>query len=418
MPSVEIFAVGTELLLGQLVDTNTAHIAAALAAAGVDVYATHAVGDNRARIAAAIRGALQRADGVISSGGLGPTVDDLTKEAVCDALGVGTEWNEAAYRNIEAIFARSGRRMRENNNKQAEVPSGSLVLLNDNGSAPGFIAVRDDGKFVTCMPGVPHEMKPMLARQVLPWLREHFELREAVHTRVLHTVNIAESEIDHRIDALFRTLENPKIAVLAHDFRCDVKIMVKARSADEAAQLIAPVEREIAGRLAGHVFGADAQSLPGAIHTLLQQRGRTLAVAESCTGGSLCAALTSVAGSSKSFMGGVIAYDNAVKRNALGVAGETLQRAGAVSEETSLEMAQGVRARLTADVGLSTTGIAGPAGGTPEKPVGLLWIGIADERAAHAVKLQLPGDRAAIQARGTTAALGLLWKTLVGKELM
>lgn len=416
MPSIEIVAVGTELLLGQLADTNTAHIAGALAGAGVDVYGTHAVGDNRERIAAAIRGALDRADGVITTGGLGPTIDDLTKEAVCDALGIDTEFNEAAFRNIQEIFARSGREMRENNRKQAEVPRGAIVLLNENGSAPGFIALRDDGKFVASMPGVPSEMKPMLAVQLLPWLRERFSLSEAIHTRLLHTINIAESEIDHRIEDLFRTLENPKIAVLAHDFRCDVKIMAKASSDEEARAKIAPVEHEIAKRLAGHIYGVDDQTLPGAIHVILQQNRKTLAVAESLTGGAVCAALTTVPGSSKSFMGGVVAYDNAVKTGLLGVAGETLRRVGAVSEETAIEMAQGVRNHLSADIGISTTGVAGPTGGSPEKPIGLVWIGIASQHTAHAAKLQLRGDRLSIQRRATTLALGLLWRALVRSE--
>ncbi len=416
MASVEILAIGTELLLGQLLDTNTAHIAAAMAENGVDVYATHALGDNRARIAQGIRAALDRADGVITSGGLGPTVDDLTTEAVCDVMGVDTQWSQAAFENIEAIFARSGRRMRDNNRKQAQVPRGCVVLLNDNGSAPGFIAVRADAKFVASLPGVPHEMKPMLARQVLPWLRERFDLQQTVRTRVLHTIDLAESEVDHRIDDLFRTLDNPKIAVLAHDFRCDVKIMAKAASAEGAEQLIVPVETEIARRLRGHVFGADDRTLPESIHALLQRVGLTLAAAESCTGGSVCAALTSVAGSSKSFKGGVVAYDNAVKRDMLDVSAQMLQRAGAVSEETALAMAQGIRARLNADVGLSTTGIAGPDGGSTEKPVGLVWIGLADSASTLAVRLQLPGGRTAVQARATASALAMLWKRLSAWE--
>lgn len=412
MPSVEILAIGTELLLGQLTDTNTAHIASALAAAGVDVYATHAVGDNRERITAAIRAALDRADGVVSSGGLGPTVDDLTKEAVCDALGVGTEVHEPSLRAMEAIFAKTGREMRENNRKQAEVPRGSFVMANAMGTAPGFIAVREDGKFVACMPGVPHEMKPMLAQELIPCLRERFKVHDAIYTRILHTIDIAESEIDHRIGDLFRTLENPKIAVLAHDFRCDVKIMAKADSEAHAMELIAPVEEDIATRLSGHVFGLDDQTLPGAIHALLQRDGRTVSVAESCTGGAIAAELTTVPGSSRSFTGGVVAYDNSVKTRILGVSETTLQSAGAVSEQAALEMARGVRARLGTSLGISTTGIAGPDGGTPEKPVGLVWMALADAEGARAKRFHFYGDRKQIQARARVAALIMLWKAL------
>ena len=412
MPSVEILSVGTEILLGQLVDTNSTYIARSLADAGADVYATHAVGDNRERIAQAMRGALERADGLITSGGLGPTIDDLTKEAACDALGCDTELHEPSLRFMEDLFARLGRVMHENNRKQAELPRGSIVMANANGTAPGFIAVRADGKFIASMPGVPREMKPMLQGDLIPWLRERFHLTQAIHTRVLHTIHIAESEIDHRIDDLFRTLENPKIAVLAHDYRCDVKIMAKAASAQEAERLIAPVEEDLRARLSGHIYASDEMTLPGAIHAILQREKLTLAAAESCTGGAISSELTSVAGSSQSYMGGIVAYDNRVKVAQLGVRDETLRTYGAVSEETALEMARGVRTHLGADVGIATTGIAGPAGGSAEKPVGLVWLAIACNEMERAIRLDLVGDRAAIQRRATVAALGFLWRSL------
>jgi nicotinamide-nucleotide amidase len=412
MPSVEILAVGTELLLGQLADTNTAHIARALADAGVDVFGMHAVGDNRERIAGAIRRSLERADGVVTSGGLGPTIDDLTKEAVCDALGLGTELHEPSLRSMEAVFAKSGREMRENNRKQAEVPRGSYVMANANGTAPGFVAFRDDGKFVASMPGVPHEMRAMLSEELVPLLRDRFHLHAAIYTRVLHTAGVAESEIDHRIGDLFRSLENPKIAVLAHGYRCDVKIMAKADSESRAVEMIEPVEREMRKRLDGFVYGAGDATLPSAIHALLQRRAQTVAVAESCTGGGIAADLTSVPGSSRSFMGGVVAYDNAIKVKLLGVRDTTLANAGAVSEQTAIEMAQGVRARLGTDIGISTTGIAGPDGGSEEKPVGLVWTAISTPQATQAFKTQFRGDRAQIQARARVNALTLLWRAL------
>jgi nicotinamide-nucleotide amidase len=320
--------------------------------------------------------------------------------------------DEPSLRDIEDTFAKLGRVMRENNRKQAYLPRGARVLYNENGTAPGFIAFRADGKFIASMPGVPREMKPMLRERVLPWLREHFEVHEAVHTRVLHTVNIAESEIDHRIDDLFRTMANPKIAVLAHGRLCDVKIMAKAESEQRARELIAPVEGQILHRLNGHVYGVDDQTLSGAVHVLLQQSCRTVAVAESCTGGSIAAQLTSVPGSSKSFVGGIVAYGNRVKMDVLGVQEATLDRVGAVSEETAIEMAEGVRTRLHADVGVATTGVAGPSGGTPEKPVGLVWLAIAHAGERRAVRMDFPGDRAAIQERATVAALALLWREL------
>ncbi len=413
MASVEVIAVGTELLLGQLQDTNTAFVARHLADAGIDVYGMHAVGDNRARIAEAIRASLARADGVVTTGGLGPTVDDLTKEAVCDALELDTELNLPALEQMRAFFAAIGREMRENNVKQAELPRGSRVLTNPHGTAPGFVAFGRDGKFVACMPGVPREMKPMLEGLLIPFLRERYAVREAIYTRVIHTINLGESEIDHRIADLFRSQENPKIAVLAHEGQCDVKIMAKAPSREDAAVAIAPLEAEIAARLSGHVYGIDATTVEEAIHAMLRARGWHAASAESCTGGRIAAALTRTPGASQTYLGGIVAYDNAVKTQQLGVLKRTLASFGAVSEETALEMAAGALGRLGADIAVATTGVAGPDGGSPQKPVGLVWFALAEAGGrAKAWKFDFRGDREAIQRRATTMALGSMWKFL------
>lgn len=412
-PSVELLAVGTELLLGQLVDTNTSYVAQRLAEFGVDVRATHAIGDNRERIAAALRAALSRCDGVITTGGLGPTIDDLTKEAVCDALGLDTEVYQPALDQMRRFFAAIGREMRPNNEKQAELPRGSLPLDNPHGTAPGFVAFDGDGKFVACMPGVPREMKPMLTERLIPFLRDRFGLQAAIYTRVLHTVGIGESEIDHRIDDLFRGGENPKIAVLAHEYRADVKIMAKADAPGEADAMIAPIERELRARLDGYIYGSDQQSLESVIVAELTAQARSLALAESCTGGRVAAAITSVPGASAAFLGGVVAYDNAVKVEQLGVDPELVRQFGAVSEEVAVAMAAGARARLGADLALAVTGIAGPDGGTPEKPVGLVFLALDDARGtSRAWKILLRGTRDAIQSRATTVALGTIWKHL------
>jgi nicotinamide-nucleotide amidase len=411
VPSVELIAVGTELLLGQLVDTNTAFVAQRLAECGVDVRATHAIGDNRERIAAAVRAALARGDGVVTTGGLGPTVDDLTKEAVCDALELDTELYVPALEQMKRFFAAIGREMRPNNEKQAELPRGSLPLDNPHGTAPGFVAFAADGKFVACMPGVPREMKPMLTERLIPHLRERFGVHAAIYTRVLHTVGIGESEIDHRIDDLFRAGENPKIAVLAHEFRADVKIMAKADTEQAAQAMIEPLEREIEQRLAGYIYGVDAQTLESVILRRLAERERTLGLAESCTGGRIAAALTGVPGASKAFLGAIVAYDNAVKVRELGVDPALIERHGAVSEEVAAAMAAGARVRLRCDVALAITGVAGPDGGTPEKPVGLVWLALdAENGTARAWRFNLRGTRDAIQSRATTLALGAIWK--------
>ena len=410
MPSVEIVAVGTELLLGQLVDTNTAFIAAQMAESGIDVYATHAVGDNRQRIAARIRASLAETDGVITSGGLGPTVDDLTKEAVCDALGIEPEINEAALRFIEERFAFMGRVMRENNRKQALLPRGALVLENPHGTAPGFVAVREDGKFVASMPGVPGEMQPMLAERLLPWLRERLQVTSAITTRVLKTIGMAESEIDHRIGDLFSSLENPKIGVLAHGGRCDVKLMAKASSAAQAAALIAPVEAQVRERLGPVVFGADDDTLESVVAHELIARGETVALAESCTGGLVAATLAGVPGVSQALLGGVVAYDNSVKISLLNVPAAILDAHGAVSAEVAAAMATGARERFGATVAVSVTGIAGPGGGTKGKPAGLVWFGVADQAGVYTQKAQFPGSRERVRQGATLAALALLWK--------
>jgi nicotinamide-nucleotide amidase len=415
MPKCEIIAVGTELLLGQLTDTNTPRIARALATNGVDVYGTHAVGDNRARITAAISDALKRADGVITCGGLGPTIDDVTREAICDALGLDVELNEDVLHAIERIFSRTGRQMRENNRKQALLPRGCKMLPNPNGTAAGFIAFAVDGKFVAAMPGVPHEMISMLDERLIPWLRDRFSLKSRITTRILHTIGIAESEIDHRIADLFASQENPKIAVLAHGFRCDVKLMAKAEDEAAGRALIAPLEKTIVSRLDGYIFGEDEETIEQVLIKRLIADGRTLAVAESCTGGRVCARLTSVAGASQTFLGGVVSYDNSVKANELDVPQELLAQFGAVSGEVVTAMAEGVRKRLGADVGLATTGIAGPDGGTPEKPVGLVWLAIADSNRVETLQVQLHGSREIVQLRATIAALGLLWKTFYAR---
>jgi nicotinamide-nucleotide amidase len=416
--AVEIVAVGTELLLGQLHDTNTLFIAQHCADAGIDVLGTHTIGDNRTRIANVLRAALERVDGVITTGGLGPTVDDLTKEAVCDALGLDTVLDERSLQQMQEFFAKIGREMRENNRKQAEVPRGSFVLENPRGTAPGFVAFAPSGKFIASMPGVPREMKPMLADLLIPFLRQRYDLRNAIFTRVLHTINMGESEVDHRIADLFRAGENPKIAVLAHEGLCDIKIMAKTTSREEAKAMIAPLEAEIEDRLRGFIFGVDHESIESAIAGALRARNATIAAAESCTGGRIASALTRLPGSSETFLGGIVAYDNSVKVETLGVSEETLARYGAVSEQTAREMAVGVRNGLGTTIGISTTGIAGPTGGSEDKPVGLVWFGMADGERTQVRSYRFSGDRDAVQRRATVMALGLLWRelTMVANE--
>jgi nicotinamide-nucleotide amidase len=412
--SAEIITIGTELLLGQLVDTNTAVIAVALAEAGVDVFRETSVGDNEARIAQAIREALERADAVVLAGGLGPTVDDLTREAVAAAAGRPLELDQAVVDDLRAFFTSVGRRMSPNNARQAMFPRGAIVLENPKGTAPGF-ALEIGEKIVVVMPGPPREMEPMLRDHVVPMLSRKYGLRSVIATRVLRTVGISESEVDARIADLFRAGVNPSIAVLAHLGQVDVKLTAKAQTREAAHALIDQLEPEVRRHLGEHIFSDDGASLPEALGAALRRRGWSIATAESCTGGLLGAMITSVAGSSDYYRGGAVSYSNEAKSQLLGVAVDTIERHGAVSEEVAAAMAVGAQRALGSTIALSITGVAGPGGGTPEKPVGLVFIGFAGIGGSVEVqRAQIPGDREAVRHRAALRALMFAWKIARG----
>lgn len=421
MPSIEIVTIGTEILLGQLIDTNSTHIARTLADGGIDVFAKHSVGDNTARLAAMLEGALERADGVITTGGLGPTVDDLTKDAVATAVGTTLALHEPSVAAIEDRLAAFGRKgpLAENNKRQAILPVGGVVMTNAHGTAPGFIALRADGKFVACMPGVPSEMRAMLADSLVPWLRARFGVRDAIFTRTLHTIGIPESEVDSRIESLFRDLVNPKIAVLAHTAQVDVKIMAKAADRASADALIAPIEADLRARIGAGIYGVDEETLAHAIVDRIAARGETLGCAESITGGAIAEAIVRVPGASRCFLGGIVAYDNAVKEALLDVPHAALAAHGAVSAEVAEAMARGACERLGTTFALATTGIAGPTGATENKPVGLVYIALAERGGPVDVRrITLPGSRDEVRRRALMFALNMLWRRLEGDQMM
>jgi nicotinamide-nucleotide amidase len=412
MASAEIVTIGTEMLLGQLVDTNTAVIARALAEIGVDVRRETSVGDNEASIAAVISDAIGRADVVVCAGGLGPTVDDMTRGAVAAALGLPLVLDAESIRHLQAMFARLNRKMTENNVAQAYFPEGAEPLPNPHGSAPGFV-VEKSGHAVLALPGPPRELLPMLQDHAIPWIERRFAPNAVLVTRVLRTAGIGESDLDSRITDLFREQKNPSIAVLAHPGLVDVKITAKAATRDEAASLIGELEPIVRERLGDCVYAVDGGTLESVAGEMLLLHGWTLAVGESCTGGSLAAAIASIPGASSYFRGGVVAYDNEAKRRLLDVAPDLIERFGAVSEEVAGAMALGARAALHADVGVSVTGVAGPDGGTPEKPVGLVFIALTLPDGSMTIRrLDWPGSRDAIQRRAVVAALSMLWRAL------
>ena len=412
MASAEIITIGTEMLLGQLVDTNTAVIARALAEIGMDVRRETSVGDNEASIAAAVAEAIGRADVVVCAGGLGPTVDDMTRGAVAAALELPLVLDPESSRHLEAMFARLKRPMAENNRIQAYFPQGAEPLPNPHGSAPGFVVERD-GRAVLALPGPPRELQPMLHDHAVPWIERRFAPNAVLVTRVLHTAGVGESDLDACIADLFRAQRNPSIAMLAHPGLVDVKVTAKAATRDAALAMIGELEPQIRARVGDCVYGVDDETLASVAGGLLRRHGMTLAIGESCTGGALAAAITSVPGASAYFRGGVVAYANEAKCRLLDVAPDLIERFGAVSEEVAGAMAVGAQAALHADIGISVTGVAGPDGGTPEKPVGLVFIGLAlADGAVSTRRLDWPGSRDAIQRRAVVAALAALWRAL------
>jgi nicotinamide-nucleotide amidase len=412
MATAEIITVGTELLLGQLVDTNTATIAAALAEIGIDVYRETSVGDNQSRITQAVSEALSRTDVVICAGGLGPTVDDVTREGIAAATGTDLMLDQEVAEDLRAFFASFGRKMAPNNARQAMFPRDARILENPKGTAPGFaLDVRD--KLIVAMPGPPREMQPMLKEHVLPLLAERFGVESTIVTRVLRTTGVSESEIDARIEDLFRTGVNPTIAVLAHAGEVHVKITAKAATREAAGALIDQVEAEVRRRLGDCVFSSDGSSLPEVLGKELRARGWSMATAESCTGGLVGSMITTVAGASDYYRGGVIAYSNEAKNALLDVSPTLIELHGAVSEEVASAMALGARAALDADVAIAVTGIAGPTGATDEKPVGLIYVALAGvDGRLEARRLNVPGDRASVILRSSLAALMMAWRVV------
>ena len=411
----EIISIGTELLLGEVIDTNAAFIARRLAELGIDLYYKTTVGDNLGRIAAELRRAWERSEIIITTGGLGPTQDDLTREAVADLLGEELVLNRDELEKMRAFFARLGRTMTANNERQAMFPPSARPLSNAEGTAPG-LAVMKDGHYLFALPGVPAEMERMLTQEVLPILRRVAPGRP-LFSRVLRLVGIGESAMAEAVGDLIEAGRAPTVApYVTRRGETRLRLTVRAADAEEAARLFAPVEAEIRRRLGRHVFGADDETLEGVVGILLRSQGLTLATAESCTGGLIGHRLTNVPGSSGYYLGGVVAYDNRLKEQLLGVPREVLERQGAVSEETAVAMAQGVRRLLGADFGLAVTGIAGPTGGTPEKPVGLVYIALSAPDGTCCREFRFPGQRHAVRQGSANAALNLVRLFLMGKN--
>ncbi|MFN3649162.1 MAG: competence/damage-inducible protein A [Armatimonadota bacterium] len=410
----EIISVGTELLLGQITDTNAAYLGRTLAGLGIDLYYKSTVGDNEDRVLETLRRARSRSDLILTSGGLGPTEDDLTKECVASVFDEELVMHEPSLERLRAFFARRGTEMAPRNAKQALIYRSGRPLENPNGTAPGAF-LEKDGKIVISLPGPPNEMIPMVESQVVPLLTERLSgRRQYLVTHVFRFIGIGESSLEERIADMIRS-RNPTLAPLAHTGEVHLRVGAKAESPEAAEALIAPVEAELRRRVGQYLYGTDQTNLEAAVVSLLAERGLTVACAESCTGGMLGARLTSVPGSSAAFLGGVVAYSNPVKEQLLGVDPALLEAHGAVSAPVAQAMAAGVRERLGADLGVSITGVAGPTGGTPEKPVGLVYVGLATASGVEAMENHFIGIRDDVRQRSTQVALQMLRDAVVSK---
>lgn len=405
----EIIAVGTELLLGQIANTNAQIISRALQEIGIDVYFHTCVGDNRERLLDVLEAGFKRSDIIILTGGLGPTKDDLTKETVASYLKLPLKLDEHSLNQIKSYFAKRGRPYTENNYKQALVPEGALAIENKKGTAPGIL-LNKDGKTIIMLPGPPREMEPMLKDVVIPYLSKM--CNSTIFSRVMKFYGIGESALEEKLEDLISKQTNPTIAPLAKRGEVTIRLTAKAENRMAAEKIIKPVEEEITKRVGNFLYGFDDDTVEEMVARLLAKLNRTIAVAESCTGGLMAHKLTNIPGISKFFERGIVSYSNNSKEVLLKVKHDTIKKFGAVSEETAKEMAEGIRISAGTDIGVSITGIAGPDGGTPLKPVGLVYIGYSDSNKCCVEKHIFSGGRTDIKEQSVNSAFHLVRKML------
>jgi nicotinamide-nucleotide amidase len=406
----DVVAVGTELLLGQIVDTNSAWIGEHLALIGVDSHFQTKVGDNQARIVLALREALARSDAVVVCGGLGPTQDDITRDAIAEVMSVPLHRDAEMIETIRGFFGSRGREMADSNMRQADIPEGATFIPQTRGTAPGLICPVGH-KVVYAVPGVPHEMREMMERAVLPDLKSRSGEQAVILSRTLRTWGLAESTLAEMISARVDTQTNPTIAFLASGIE-GIKVRLTAKAPDESAarELLAAEEKEVRALLGDIVFGVDDETMEDAVATLLKAHGLTLGVAESLTGGLVGARLTEAEGATDFFRGSVVAYDSEVKFELLGV-----PEGPVVSEEAARAMAEGAAKALGADVGLGVTGVAGPAE-QEGKPVGTVFMAVTLDGDTQCVQVRLPGQRDQVRQFACISLLDFLRRRLLARE--
>lgn len=409
----ELVAVGSELLGPLRSETNTLWLTERLLDAGVEVTARATVADDLALLAASLRGALGRAEVVIVTGGLGPTADDLTREGAAAACDRSIRRDPAIVAALKERFARYGRVLSPTQEKQADVIDGASILQNPRGTAPGQW-LEQDGRLLVLLPGPPGEMKPMFEAEVLPRLRQRAGLGRVVRRRVLRIACVPEGEVDQAAAPVYSRFTNPRTTILGSPGQVELHLVSAAGSEAEADDRIAELAAALHEALPGRIFSDDGRDLPQVVVGLLRERGQTLALAESCTGGLLAARLTDVPGASEVFQRGFVVYANRAKVEELDVPAELLERHGAVSEPVAAAMAAGARRAAGADIGIGITGIAGPDGGTADKPVGLVYVALDGPFGVSVRRNLFPGGRERVRHQSTQVALELLRRSLLG----
>ncbi|MYC27353.1 MAG: competence/damage-inducible protein A [Nitrospira sp. SB0662_bin_26] len=420
MSTAEIIAVGSELLLGGRIDTNSLFLSKSLAEHGIEVRFKSVVGDNVDDIGVAVTNAVKRAKLVLITGGLGPTVDDVTHEAVALITGKPLRLRPRALESITTRLQAAGRPVTQNQRRQAFLPTGAVLLHNPSGIAPGF-AVKWKRSWIVCLPGVSHEARRMCAESLLPLLRQEGLLSSAIETRTIHTFGLLEGEIDMRLRGIISPTSPFRLGLLASPLGVSVSFtrseniqrkQAGKRSVMKTAASLDSLMDAVIAKLGQHVFSINGQTMEEVVGQQLRDRGLAVALAESCTGGLIAHRLTQVAGSSAYVDRGVVCYSNRAKIELLGVPEPLLKKYGAVSAQVAKAMAQGIRTRSKADVGLSVTGIAGPGGGTANKPVGLVYVGLATAQVSYTNEFRFHGEREAIKLRSSQAALDVLRRWL------
>jgi len=404
---VEIISTGTELLLGDILNTSFQLLSRTLNDAGFSVLYQSTVGDNQKRLLAALSIAQTRAQIIILTGGLGPTRGDITAQTVADFLGRPLVLSEEWLKKMEAYFASRGLVMSPNNRKQAYVPEGAVIFNNDVGTAPGMAIETNGGKVLILLPGPPEETKFVLENEMMPYLRQKFQSQGIIHSRILHLKGLTESMTAEKLDDIIMAQTNPTVALYARRGEILVRITAKAASLEDCMALIHNEETKIRAKVGEYIYGTDYETLGEALGKLLRAKGMTIAFAESCTGGLASSLVTDVPGSSEYLIGSVVSYTNQVKHEILGVPQETLDTYTAVSKETAIAMAEGVRRLMRSDIGVSITGIAGPTGGSPDKPVGMVYEACATKHGTVVQELRYRASRTTVKLRAAMNAMAL-----------